>query len=81
MQPTVTEFGMQWINSATLQGHSGAVETIGVMRALKYIDGSPDLIATGSADGTIRIWEREVIDDAHGTVGLLTQEGKKGREY
>lgn len=48
-----------------MQGHSGAVEAIGVMRTLKYVDG-PDLIATGSADGTIRIWERKVVDDTHG---------------
>ncbi|KAI8394027.1 WD40-repeat-containing domain protein [Radiomyces spectabilis] len=54
--------GNKWVNSATLQGHTGAIETLGCMRA-SVIDTDKDLIATGSADGTIRIWERTVVDD------------------
>ncbi|GAA5816810.1 hypothetical protein MFLAVUS_010344 [Mucor flavus] len=51
----------KWINSATLEGHTGAVETIACMRA-HSIEGETDMIITGSADGTIRIWERREID-------------------
>lgn len=51
----------KWINSATLEGHTGAVETIACMRA-HSIEGETDTIITGSSDGTIRVWERRVID-------------------
>ncbi|KAK4519809.1 uncharacterized protein ATC70_010051 [Mucor velutinosus] len=52
----------KWINSATLEGHTGAVETIACMRA-HSIEGETDTIITGSSDGTIRVWERRVVDD------------------
>lgn len=44
-----------------MEGHTGAVETIACMRA-HSIEGETDMIITGSADGTIRIWERREID-------------------
>lgn len=47
----------QWVHSATLEGHTGAVEAIGCLRAHTLID-ETDLIATGSADGSIRVWTR-----------------------
>ncbi|KAI8645941.1 quinon protein alcohol dehydrogenase-like superfamily [Parasitella parasitica] len=52
----------KWINSATLSGHTGAVETIACMRA-HSIEGDTDSIVTGSSDGSIRVWERRVVDD------------------
>ncbi|ORZ19804.1 WD40-repeat-containing domain protein [Absidia repens] len=52
----------QWINSATLEGFTGAVEAIATMHAEKVADESKDLIALGSADGKIRIWERSIQD-------------------
>ncbi|KAG0761852.1 hypothetical protein G6F57_007587 [Rhizopus arrhizus] len=52
----------QWINSATMSGHTGSVETIACMRA-HSIKTETDMIITGSSDGTIRVWERRVIDD------------------
>lgn len=54
-----------WVNSATLEGHTGAVEAVGCLRS-RSIPGTSDLFATGSADGTIRIWERREADDANG---------------
>ncbi|CAO3634423.1 unnamed protein product [Mucor hiemalis] len=51
----------KWINSATLEGHTGAVETIACMRA-HSVEGETDMIVTGSSDGTIRVWERREID-------------------
>ncbi|KAI9473864.1 MAG: WD40-repeat-containing domain protein [Benjaminiella poitrasii] len=53
----------KWINSATLEGHTGAVETIACMRA-RSIEEETDMIITGSADGTIRIWERRIVDES-----------------
>ncbi|ORX62251.1 WD40 repeat-like protein [Hesseltinella vesiculosa] len=53
----------QWINSATLTGSTGAVETIATLN-VERVQGDKDLIVTGSADGTIRIWERTVQDGA-----------------
>jgi elongator complex protein 2 len=41
------------------------VETIACLRA-HVIDEENDMFATGSSDGTIRIWERRVIDDDTG---------------
>jgi elongator complex protein 2 len=58
-------FFVKWINSATLEGHTGAVETIACMRA-HSIEGETDTIITGSSDGTIRVWERRVIDENTG---------------
>lgn len=60
-------FIFKWINSATLEGHTGAVETIACMRA-HSIEGETDMIITGSADGTIRIWERREIDADTGNI-------------
>ncbi|KAI9020993.1 quinon protein alcohol dehydrogenase-like superfamily [Phycomyces nitens] len=62
----------QWINSATLTGHTGAVETIACMRG-HSIKGDTDLLATGSADGTIRIWERRIIDESNGNIRLFKE--------
>ncbi|KAI8071807.1 WD40-repeat-containing domain protein [Gongronella butleri] len=55
--------GQQWVNSATLTGFGGAVETIATLSGDKTHTGK-DLIATGSADGKIRLWERAVLDEA-----------------
>ncbi|CAO3596910.1 unnamed protein product [Absidia cylindrospora] len=52
----------QWVNSATLEGFTGAVEAIATLHAEKVADESKDLIALGSADGKIRIWERSIQD-------------------
>ncbi|CAG8595652.1 10091_t:CDS:10 [Ambispora leptoticha] len=52
----------QWVNSAVLLGHEGAIATVGVMRA-KSILVEKDLIATGSADGRIKIWERTIDNE------------------
>ncbi|KAI8390089.1 WD40-repeat-containing domain protein [Blakeslea trispora] len=52
----------KWINSATLEGHTGSIESVACMRA-QSIETTKDLIATGSSDGTIRIWERTIVDE------------------
>lgn len=57
----------QWVNSATLTGHTGGIDTVGCMRT-PSITSETDLIATGSGDGTIRIWERRVLDDEKGAL-------------
>ena len=54
------------MNSATLEGHQGAVEAIGVMRALSISEDQDDIVATGAADGTIRIWKRHIKNDTEG---------------
>lgn len=46
-------------------GHTGAVETIACMRA-HSVEGETDTIITGSSDGTIRVWERRVVDENTG---------------
>ncbi|KAG0231955.1 Elongator subunit elp2 [Actinomortierella wolfii] len=50
-----------YICSAVLEGHTGSVITLGVVKA-RSITTDVDLITTGSADGTIKIWERKVVD-------------------
>jgi len=57
--------GESWICSAALEGHTGSVVTIGVVRA-KSILVDRDLFATGSGDGTIKIWERTETDEMRG---------------
>lgn len=54
-----------WVCSAVLSGHTGSVTTIGVVRA-RSIQGDKDVLATGSVDGTIKIWERKEVDDTKG---------------
>ncbi|OAD68764.1 hypothetical protein PHYBLDRAFT_117063 [Phycomyces blakesleeanus NRRL 1555(-)] len=66
----------QWINSATLTGHTGAVETVACMKG-HCIMGDTDLLATGSADGTIRIWERRILDDSNVTCLQVIDCGNK----
>ncbi|KAF7721057.1 Elongator subunit elp2, partial [Apophysomyces ossiformis] len=60
----------EWIHAATLEGHTGAVEVVTCMRA-QSIDVDTDLIITGSADGTIRVWERRVANDTSDEVTCL----------
>lgn len=48
-----------------MSGHTGSVETIACMHA-HSIKTETDMIITGSSDGTIRVWERRVIDDNSG---------------
>ncbi|KAI1308453.1 Elongator subunit elp2 [Mortierella claussenii] len=70
----------QWICSAALEGHTGSVVTIGVVRARSISEnGGNDLLATGSGDGTIKIWERKEIDDTKDEVTCIQtiQVGKK----
>lgn len=45
-----------------MEGHTGAVEAIACMRS-HHIEGETDMIITGSSDGTIRVWERRIIDE------------------
>ncbi|KAF8934778.1 Elongator subunit elp2 [Dissophora ornata] len=67
-----------WTCSAVLEGHTGSVVTIGVVRA-KSIQGQKDLLATGSGDGTIKIWERTEVDGSKDEVSCIQtiQVGKK----
>lgn len=48
------------------------METIACLRA-HVIDEENDMFTTGSSDGTIRIWERRVIDDDTGNIILFTK--------
>ncbi|KAF9192097.1 Elongator subunit elp2 [Haplosporangium sp. Z 11] len=68
----------EYICSAVLEGHTGSVITIGVLRA-KSILSDKDLFATGSGDGTIKIWERKEMDDTNDEVNCIQtiQVGKK----
>ncbi|KAG9286739.1 hypothetical protein G9A89_012289 [Geosiphon pyriformis] len=52
----------RWVNSAVLIGHTGAINTLGVVRG-RSILGTKDLVVTGSADGTIKIWQRSIEND------------------
>ncbi|CAO3688448.1 unnamed protein product [Umbelopsis ramanniana] len=52
-----------WINSCTLTGHSAGIDTIACVRAASIDDSHGDLIATGSGDGTIKIWRRKEEDE------------------
>ncbi|KAI8140023.1 WD40-repeat-containing domain protein [Fennellomyces sp. T-0311] len=63
--------GNEWINSATLEGHQGAVEAIGCMRSSSIAADQDDLIATGAADGTIRVWKRHIKSDTEDEVSLV----------
>ncbi|CAM0135097.1 unnamed protein product [Umbelopsis sp. WA50703] len=54
---------LQWINSATLTGHNGAIDTLACMRSLSIDNSEGDLVATGSGDGTIKIWRRTIQDE------------------
>ncbi|CAO3612414.1 unnamed protein product [Cunninghamella echinulata] len=71
--------GQQWVNSATLTGFKGAVETIAILHAEK-IKGDKDTFVTGSADGKIRIWERSVKDENTDQVDCV-QELDCGNKY
>ncbi|KAK9728923.1 Elongator subunit elp2 [Basidiobolus ranarum] len=48
----------KWVTSAVLTGHTAPITVIGCMRS-RSINSERDLIATGSTDGSIRIWERK----------------------
>ncbi|KAF9925620.1 Elongator subunit elp2 [Linnemannia zychae] len=71
----------KWVCSAVLDGHTGSVVTIGVVKARSIQDqeGTNDLFATGSGDGTIKVWERVEIDDTTDKVECIQtiQVGKK----
>lgn len=53
----------QWTNSATLTGHNAAIDTLTCMRSLSIDSSEGDLVATGSGDGTIKIWRRTIQDE------------------
>ncbi|KAF9419312.1 Elongator subunit elp2 [Podila epigama] len=71
--------GDEWICSAVLEGHTGSVVTVGVVRARSIVPGS-DLIATGSGDGTIRIWTRKEVDENKDDV-VCIQTINVGKKY
>ncbi|OZJ05779.1 hypothetical protein BZG36_01299 [Bifiguratus adelaidae] len=60
----------EWINSALLEGHTAAIDALACMRA-RSITSDSDLIATGSGDGTVKIWRRTVQSDEKDQVELL----------
>ncbi|KAJ2962988.1 hypothetical protein NQZ79_g1991 [Umbelopsis isabellina] len=53
----------KWTNSATLTGHNAAIDTLTCMRSLSIDSSEGDLVATGSGDGTIKIWRRTIQDE------------------
>ncbi|KAF9908681.1 Elongator subunit elp2 [Linnemannia zychae] len=69
----------KWICSAVLEGHTGSVVTIGAVRARSIQDQGKDLFATGSGDGTIKVWERTEVDAVTDKVECIQtiQVGKK----
>ncbi|KAF9098159.1 Elongator subunit elp2 [Mortierella sp. GBA35] len=69
----------KWVCSAVLEGHTGSVVTIGVVRARSIQEGKADLFATGSGDGTIKVWERTEVDASTDKVECIQtiQVGKK----
>jgi WD40 repeat protein len=56
-QPSEVDEG-RWTNSATLSGHLGTVS--GVTFSPK---GLPLMLASGSADGTVRLWTAEMLEE------------------
>ncbi|KAJ3334109.1 Elongator subunit elp2 [Blyttiomyces sp. JEL0837] len=56
-----------FVNSATLEGHTSAITSLGVSRGLS-IPGSKDLIASAASDGTVRLWERTEFSDTEDKV-------------
>ncbi|CAJ0647157.1 15946_t:CDS:2 [Entrophospora sp. SA101] len=66
----------KWVNSAALESHVGSVNTLGLLRA-KSILVDKDLIATGSADGTVKIWERTIINDTQALILACGSTDKK----
>ncbi|KAH7048578.1 WD40-repeat-containing domain protein [Linnemannia elongata] len=68
----------KWVCSAVLEGHTGSVVTIGAVRA-RSIPEQKDLFATGSGDGTIKVWERTEVDEVTDKVECIQtiQVGKK----
>ncbi|KAF9432182.1 Elongator subunit elp2 [Entomortierella beljakovae] len=68
-----------WICSAVLEGHTGSIVTIGVLRARSILDNGKDLLVTGSGDGSIKVWERKEIDETKDEVTCIQtiQVGKK----
>lgn len=67
-QERLTSDLFQWINSATLTGHTAAIDTLACMRSLSIDSSKDDLVATGSGDGTIKIWRRSIQDENTGNL-------------
>ncbi|CAG8580109.1 9871_t:CDS:10 [Paraglomus occultum] len=60
----------KYVSSAVLLGHSGSINTLGVVRARSILT-ERDIVATGSADGTIKIWERTIENETEDKVECL----------
>ena len=52
-------FFIQWIRTDSLEGHKGAVIAVAALTVTGDVNGSRTVLATASADSTVRIWERE----------------------